>query len=129
MITQIPVTGTPFNVWPEAGAEHIGTWVGGVAAYEHPPLLQVPGDSWHTSGGVVQSVLTQQLAVGMQAPPQSLSPAGQAQPAAVHTSPPAHAIEPLQVHVPALHVFVVLAAQSPLVQQLAERMHDDPQSR
>jgi hypothetical protein len=35
----------------------------------------------------------------------------------------------LQVHVPALQVFVAVVMQSPLVQQLDERMHEVPHSR
>jgi hypothetical protein len=184
---QTPLTGTPFNVCPPDGGLHEGASLGVVAAYEQPPPLQVPGDTWHMSGGLLQSALVQQFATGMQLPAHSLSPPGQvqpdrllhcsppvhggaplqvhppavhvlvvvlvqspfvqhslaamqtpshslspeghAQPAAVHTCPPAQAMEPLHVHVPPLHVLVVVVVQSPLVQQLAEGMHDVPQSR
>jgi hypothetical protein len=78
---------------------------------------------------LVQSPFVQHSLAAMQTPSHSLSPEGHAQPAAVHTCPPAQAMEPLHVHVPPLHVLVVVVVQSPLVQQLAEGMHDVPQSR
>src|SRR5580698_5080946 len=104
---QIPLTGLPSSVCPVAGGAHDFTGTGAYGVYVQPPPLQVPGDPWQTSGGLVQSLSVQQLATGMHALPQSLSPPGHAQPAAVHSCPPAHAIEPLHVHVPPLHVFVV----------------------
>src|SRR5580700_6362446 len=126
---QTPVTGTPFSVCPDDGGLHVGMGLGGTGVYEQPPPLQLPGDSWQKSGGLVQSLLVQQFAVGMQLPAQTLSPTGHAQPAAEQTSPPAHGIAPLHVHVPPLQVFVVVEVQSPFEQQLVEGMHDVPQSR
>jgi hypothetical protein len=121
-MTQTPLTGTPFNVCP-ADWLHAGTSVGGDAAYEQPPPLQVPGETWHLSGGLVQSALVQQLAVGMHVPPQSWSPAGHAQPDPLHCCPPVHADAPLHVHPPAVHVLVVVPAQSPFVQHALAPMH------
>ena len=89
----------------------------------HPPavhvLVVVPA----------QSPFVQHALAPMHTPSQSLCPVGHAQPVTEHTCPPAQAIEPLHVHVPPLQVFVVDVVQSPLVQQLAERMHEVPQSR
>jgi hypothetical protein len=120
---QTPSTGTPFNVSPATGGLQLGTGSVGVGAYEHPPPLHVPGDTWHMSGGLVQSALVQQLATGMHVLPQSLSPAGQAQPDPVHCSPPVHGDPPLQVHPPPVHVLVVVPEQSALVQQAPDAMH------
>lgn len=75
-----------------------------------------------------QSLFEQQSLVGMHVPLQSFVPLRHTHPDAVHASPPAHAIEPLHVHVPPLHVFVVSEVQSLFVQQLAAGMHDAPHS-
>lgn len=111
------------SVCPAAGGEHVDCGKGGSAVYEHPPLTQAPGDSWHLSGGLVQSAPVQQFEVGMQVLPQSLSPDGHAQPEAVHCSPPVHAGAPLHVQPPAVHVLVVAPAQSLLVQHSPDGMH------
>ena len=83
--TQIPSTTTLFNVCPVMGAEQERTGTGATGVYEQPPLLQVPGDWWQTSGGLVQSLSVQQFAIGMHVLPHSLSPPWHAQPAPVHT--------------------------------------------
>ena len=77
---------------------------------------------------VAQSVFVQQSLLGMQALLHDLSVDGHAQPVAEHVSPPPQAIEPLHVHVPPLHALVVEVAQSALLQQSPDRMHDAPQS-
>jgi hypothetical protein len=114
---------TPFNVCPAAGGEHEGTETGATGVYEQPPLTQLPGDWWHTSGGLVQSLPVQQFATGMHVLPQSLSPPGHAHPDALHCSPPLHAGRPLHVQPPDVHVLVVVAVQSLSVQQLVDGMH------
>ena len=73
-----------------------------------------------------QSLLVQHCEDAMHVPLQGFWPAGHAHPEPVHTSPEVHGMEPLQVHVPALHVFVVVPAQSLLVQQLDDGMHPLP---
>ncbi len=123
---QKPFTLTPLSVCPDIGPLHVDACVGGSGPYVQPPLLQVPVDWWHTSGGMLQSLLVQQLAVGMQLPLHDLSPEGQLQPPVEQTSPPLHAIAPLHVQVPALQVFVIRPEQSAFVQQLAAGMQALP---
>ena len=59
----------------------------------------------------------------MHVDPHILSPLGHAQPPVVQISPPVHGAPPLHVHVPIEHVFVVVPAQSLLVQHSPDGMH------
>jgi hypothetical protein len=110
------------------GAEQERTGTGATGVYEQPPLLQVPGDWWQTSGGLVQSSSVQQFAAGMHVLPQILSPPGQAQPVVPHCSPPPQTGRPLQVQAPPVHVLVVVDAQSLSAQQFPDGMHRPLQS-
>jgi hypothetical protein len=84
------------------------------------PLLQV------LVVALAQSLLVQHSPDGMHEPLHTFCPDGQAQPAPVQTMPETHGMSPLQVHVPALHVLVDDAVQSPLVQHSDDGMQLEP---
>ncbi len=104
-----------------------------------PPVVQscpVPqaGEPLHVQVPLVhvlvvvlaQSLLVQHSVDAMHEPLHTFCPVGHAQPAPVQTMPETHGMSPLQVHVPALHVFVDEAVQSPLVQHSDDRMQLEP---
>jgi hypothetical protein len=104
-----------------------------------PPVVQscpVPqaGEPLHVQVPLVhvlvvmlaQSLLVQHSVDGMHEPLHTFCPDGHAQPAPVQTIPETHGMSPLQVHVPALHVLVDDAVQSPLVQHSDDGMQLEP---
>jgi hypothetical protein len=104
-----------------------------------PPVVQIcpvphAGEVLHVQVPAVhvfvvalaQSLLVQHSPEGMHEPLHTFCPVGHAQPALVQTMPETHAMSPLQVHVPALHVLVDDAVQSLFVQHSDDGTHAEP---